>query len=83
APAPAAREAAPGAAAPMATRAAGAQRARPAARAGGALTSSPVKAQRPLARPRRRALGPLLARGALLLALLVLCVAGCYLAARG
>ncbi|WP_437829737.1 serine/threonine-protein kinase [Sorangium sp. So ce1153] len=83
APAPAAREAAPGAAAPMATRAAGAQRARPAARAGGALTLSQVKAQRPLARPRRRALGPLLARGALLLALLVLCVAGCYLAARG
>ncbi|XXT17439.1 serine/threonine-protein kinase [Sorangium sp. So ce429] len=61
---------------------AGAQRTRPAARAGGAPMSLRVKAQRPLARSGRRALGPLLARGALLLVLLALCVAGCYLAAR-
>ncbi|XXY53560.1 serine/threonine-protein kinase [Sorangium sp. So ce269] len=73
--------AAPREAAPMA-RPAGAQRARPAARAGSASMSPRVKAQRPLARPGRRALGPLLARGALLLVLLALLVAGCYLAAR-
>ncbi|AUX25713.1 uncharacterized protein SOCEGT47_062620 [Sorangium cellulosum] len=41
-----------------------------------------ARAPRPLARPRRRALGPLLVRCALALALVALCAARCYLAAR-
>ncbi|WP_438024201.1 serine/threonine-protein kinase [Sorangium sp. So ce233] len=69
------------AAAPMAL-AACAPRARPAAQAAAAPPSPWARAQRPVALPPQRALVPLLLHCALLFALVALCIAGCYFAAR-
>ncbi|WP_437965929.1 serine/threonine-protein kinase [Sorangium sp. So ce260] len=63
-------------------RAAGARRAELAARAAADPPSPWARAQRPLARPERRGLAPLLLHAALLFALAALFIAGCYLAAR-
>ncbi|WP_437286222.1 serine/threonine-protein kinase [Sorangium sp. So ce406] len=77
--------AAPGAmaaaAAPVAP-AACAPRAKPAALVAAAPPSPWARAQRPVALPPQRALAPLLLHCALLFALVALCIAGCYFAAR-